>query len=92
MGGYHRRLAAGMLPVLAESRLPIPVADSLPGLVVGLPGPVVGLPGPVAGLSGGRGGTWQPSSEERSRTVGLISLMVDEYCRGKSQSSTTLHF
>ena len=57
-----------------------------------LPGPVVGLPGPVAGLSGGRGGTWQPSSEERSRTVGLISLMVDEYCRGKSQSSTTLHF
>ena len=85
MGGYHRRLAAGMLPVLASSRLPIPVAGSLPGPVVGLPGPVVGLPG-------GRGGTWQPSSEERSRTVGLISLMVDEYCRGKSQSSTTLHF
>ena len=76
---------AGMLPVLAESRLHIPVAGSLPG-------PVVGLPGPVVGLSGGRGGTWQPSSEEGSLTVSLISLMVDEYCRGKFQSSTTLHF
>ena len=48
--------------------------------------PTFSLPGPVAGLPGGRGGTWQPSSEERSRTVGLISLMVDEYCRGKSRS------
>ena len=82
--GNRRGLAAGRLPVLVAGRLPVLVAGRLPVLVAGR------LPVPVVGRPGCWGSTGQPSSEEGSRTAGLISLMVDEYCRGKSKSSTTI--